>query len=39
MEIKVWSLIVSLLICFKKASKLKKYAVQMKFIYKNNPYL
>lgn len=39
MEIKVWSPIVFLLICFKKATKLKKYAVQMKFIYKNNPYL
>lgn len=40
MEIKVWSPIVSLLICFKKASKLKKnYTAQMKFIYKSNPYL
>lgn len=39
MEIKVWSPIVSLLICFKKASKLKKYTAQMKFIYKSNLYL
>lgn len=37
MEIKVWSPIVCLLICFKKASKLKKYTAQMKFIYKSNP--
>lgn len=39
MELKVWSPIVSLLISFKKASKLEKYAIQVKFIYKNNPYL
>lgn len=40
MEIKVWSPIVSLSICFKKASKLKKIHSSDEIdIYKSNPFL